>query len=499
LAQVGSKIRAELTRQSLAPFSDLSVCQQSEHWKPHAIAAHMAERRIDPEDGKARTFDEVAQRYQPAYTLQQVQEYWDRQCKPVPADLFMTHLQSGQGGYGQPPPNIYGPSDEPPTAPASQVQLGQVRLAEDPFMAAAFQTQPPIPPPAQPSAPVAPVPTNPVPQFQTLQEDHTQEKMGRLSEGAYAFLGAGDPDRQARARTILVLVPVLLFLWEMVVWTLLSHISTNACWLMTVTLSVVSGMAVLMWYHGMRWGPVSLAALGTLCLIAVVMGTALGQRGWNNNWRQFWWMNIGQQIVPTVAATPAGARSDAATLAFASVNGTLDHSSVDISRSVGFKDTHLYCVAPILSPDTAGADFPRVNYWAVGMDCCSKSGTFSCDSSRDYSAGYGVVQLAGGFPCPSCNVDSFQKAIAKAESTYGLVSAPDALLVRWVTSISTTKMHAGLVAVGSLLFDMACGSLLLYVLGLTGWYYGLGKKTPTAVFMALGAEDAQEAKAKRML
>lgn len=453
-------------------------------------SAAMAERRIDPEDGKARTFEEVVKRYQSEYSPQQVKDYWERQCKPVPADPFLTHLQSGQGGprYGT-QPGLYMQSDQAPTAPASQVNLGQVKLSEDPFMAAAFATQGPGQ--APPYAPSADLP--PPPHF-TVAEDPAQDKQPAY-EGAYSFLGAGDKDRQPRARTILVLVPVLIFLWEMIIWCMLAHISINACWLMTVTLSVVSASAVTMWFYGMRWGPVSLAALGFLCIVAIVMGTLLGQQGWDQHWRLFWWMNIGQQEVPTVAATPAGARSDAATLSFRGVNGTFDHTSVDSSRSAGFKDTQLFCVAPILSPDTAGADFPRVNYWAVGIDCCSKSGYFSCDGSRDSAAGHGVVQLAGGFPCPSCNVASFQKAIAKAEATYGLVSAPDALLVRWVEHASSTKMHAGVWAIGYLLICMVFGSVFLSMLGSTAWYYGLGKKAPS--IQGFFSEETPEARAKK--
>lgn len=356
-------------------------------------------------------------------------------------------------------------------------------------MAAAFATQGPGQ--APPYAPSADLP--PPPHF-TVAEDPAQDKQPAY-EGAYSFLGAGDKDRQPRARTILVLVPVLIFLWEMIIWCMLAHISINACWLMTVTLSVVSASAVTMWFYGMRWGPVSLAALGFLCIVAIVMGTLLGQQGWDQHWRLFWWMNIGQQEVPTVAATPAGARSDAATLSFRGVNGTFDHTSVDSSRSAGFKDTQLFCVAPILSPDTAGADFPRVNYWAVGIDCCSKSGYFSCDGSRDSAAGHGVVQLAGGFPCPSCNVASFQKAIAKAEATYGLVSAPDALLVRWVEHASSTKMHAGVWAIGYLLICMVFGSVFLSMLGSTAWYYGLGKKAPS--IQGFFSEETPEARAKK--
>lgn len=417
-----------------------------------------AERRIDPEDGKARTFDELVQHYKSVYTFHEVQQYWDNRCRQdIPTDPFLTSLQ-------QPGPEFkLRPDHEPPTEPASQVNLGPVKLSEDPFLAASFNQQAKHPPALH----------------QVNQPEVGTKDSQHWSETISTCLGAGDVNRQPRARTTLIMVPIFLFIWELLVWSLVSHISRNGCWLIMITLFIVSAAAIGMWFQGIRWGPVSLAALGVLCMLAIAGGTALGQRGWDQLWRQFFWMNTGNQLVPTFAGTAAAARSDAATLTFGSAAGSLDHSSVDASRSVGFKDTNLFCVAPVLSPDTAGADFPRVNFWAVGMDCCTKSGVFDCDASRDYDAMQAVVQLGGGYPCPSCNVETFQKAIAKAEATYGLVSAPDALLIRWVTNTNKVKFQAAGWAIGYLLLCSLMGSGFLFILGWMSWYYGLGKRAPS--------------------
>jgi len=427
------------------------------------------ERRIDPEDGKARTFDELVQHYKSVYSIQEVKQYWDTRCRlDVPTDPFLTSLQ-------QPAPDFkLRPDHEPPTAPASQVNLGNVKLSEDPFLAASFSQS--KHPPALP----------------IHQEVYPHKESQHWSESISSCLGAGDVNRQPRARTTLIMVPIFLFIWELLVWSLVSHISQNGCWLMTITLFIISAAAIGMWYQGIRWGPVSLAALGVLCIIAIAGGTVLGQRGWDDFWRQFFWMNVGYQLVPTFASTPAGARSDAATLAFGTVTASLDHSSVDASRSVGFKDTNLFCVAPVLSPETAGADFPRVNFWAVGIDCCTKSGVFTCDAARDYEALQAVVLRGGGYPCPSCNVETFQKAIAKAESTFGLVSAPDALLVRWVASANKVKFQAGGMAVAYLLLCMLIGSGFLFVLGWLSWYYGFGKRAPSGGIGHSFAQDSSE-------
>lgn len=322
-----------------------------------------------------------------------------------------------------------------------------------------------------------------------------KEQVKHWSESAFAMLGPGDRDRKDSARSILVVIPVLMFVWELLIWMMVQHISTNSCWLITMTLAITSGCAVMLWYLGIRWGSVSLLSLGGLCLVAVILGTGLGRQGWDNSWQEFWWMNIGQQLIESTAATPAAARSDAASLSF--LNDTT--TSVDASQSAGFKDTDLYCVAPIMSPATAGAEYGRVNFWAVGINCCTKYGVFTCDSAREASGGYGIVQLQGGYPCPSCNVDKFRKAVSKAEAMYGLVSAPDALFVRWVEHPGRAKVICGLWAVGYLVLCICLGSVFLQGLGFIAWYYGIGRRAPNGgAGTSYRLQDGQEARAKRL-
>lgn len=440
----------------------------------------------------------------------------------VPADQYDHYVNRNQSS----------PDDDAPTRPASQV--GLVNLSGNPFMtdaigraapnaassgraaaaAAAFPNQrhaehAEMPEHAGPvdlaQDPFMNGPNGRLPKeekrspgmVEELQREVkvVQEQVKHWSESAFAMLGPGDKDRKNGARSILVVIPVLMFVWELLIWMMVQHISTNSCWLITMTLAITSGCAVMLWYLGIRWGSVSLLALGGMCLVAVILGTCLGRQGWFNSWEEFWWMNIGQQLIASTAATPAGARSDAASLSFHNATTT----SVDASRSAGFKETDLFCVAPIMSPESAGAEFGRVNFWAVGINCCRKYGVFTCDSSREAGGGYGIVQLQGGFPCPSCNVDKFRKAVSKAEAMFGLVSAPDALFVRWVENPGRAKLTCGLWAVGYLVLCMCLGSLFLQGLGFIAWYYGIGRRAPNGgVGVSYGFQDGEEARAKRL-
>merc|ERR1719199_479478 len=114
--------------------------------------------------------------------------------------------------------------------------------------------------------------------------------------------------------------------------------------------------------------------------------------------------------------TPATATADAAFLDFSAGNDTLGNTRVDEGRSAGFRDSHIYCVAPVLSPEQAGARPARVEYWAVGVDCCQGFGSFTCDSARDWRASKAVVLVGDGFPCANCHAQEFQAAVKKAEA-----------------------------------------------------------------------------------
>jgi len=65
-----------------APASDAASA-------PAAPAAPAAEeRRVDPVDGCAYTFDEVASHYKGTYNAKQIQAYWDKDCKPIQAGVL---------------------------------------------------------------------------------------------------------------------------------------------------------------------------------------------------------------------------------------------------------------------------------------------------------------------------------------------------------------------------------------------------------------------------
>lgn len=135
------------------------------------------------------------------------------------------------------------------------------------------------------------------------------------------------------------------------------------------------------------------------------------------------------------AQAPSAAFHDGAQLRF------VNDATVDTTQSTGLRtvETGLqtFCVAPVADRHSTG----RVEFWAVGIDCCS-GGDFECDDAGDPDAHTGFVaydvgnddnlySLAKHFVPPIARRDIFKKAIAKAEADFGLTANDRPIFVSW--------------------------------------------------------------------
>lgn len=284
-----------------------------------------------------------------------------------------------------------------------------------------------------------------------------------------AAIGEGDPERQDENMGWMVFVPFFVFMWVIMLWIMVRHYSMLGAQVITlITIGVLVAMTVMGFTsHKDRTFP--LAGLGLLCLLAVVMGVIAGNHGWGDCWRQYWWMNTGVRYGGDTAAKPAAARIDAATVQF--VNGT----AIDPSRAAGYQAGDIYCAAPILDPSLLGAQSARVEYWAIGVNCCGLLGSYTCDGARDGMDGTGVVMVEGGMPCIGCNADKFRLAAAKAGGANNLVASKSALFVRWVknpTALTSEYLMNGVMFLFSAGF---IGLLTFMVLGALANFKGFCK------------------------
>mmetsp|Transcript_60907 Transcript_60907/g.113028 ORF Transcript_60907/g.113028 Transcript_60907/m.113028 type:complete len:322 (+) Transcript_60907:98-1063(+) len=180
------------------------------------------------------------------------------------------------------------------------------------------------------------------------------------------------------------------------------------------------------------------AAAWLVLLGFMVVGTAmaLGISNYNANYAQYVNAFSGRHYVNVTAKDPAIALMDASRITFT-------HASPDASRGLGWKGTSAtYCVAPVISLEDKVEKTSNltVQYWAVGVDCCTDRGTFHCDDAevrgsressviREDVSGFGAVFLT-----PSSRRDTYDEAVAAAAAIYKLHAPAPRMLVRWTAS-----------------------------------------------------------------
>lgn len=116
---------------------------------------------------------------------------------------------------------------------------------------------------------------------------------------------------------------------------------------------------------------------------------------------------------------------------------------LDGERAVGIRalgDT--YCAAPVVSMTAAGAvnDYPKVQIWAVGRDCCGARSEFLCDDAGEEDVHGGLVlhnpseaeTLMGSLLAPRSFDKGWLRAIQASCALHEMQSATDPVLVAWV-------------------------------------------------------------------
>lgn len=243
---------------------------------------------------------------------------------------------------------------------------------------------------------------------------------------------------QSRERSILRSGPLgkpkgYINIWEMILLPWLCLVLVLTCFLLAGSSDqiaimffvplVLLGLSGAFTYSRYQQGRNGEVVLGLLCIVAIILGVAVGGYAHATILAEYWRLGRGASYANVLPTELAAGKNDATTLEF--TEGT----RVDTVKTYGFVDGRsnsgtIYCVAPISTGDPAET---RIQFWAAGTECCFPRENFDCGEVSDAEARGAVV-----WPKSYSEKAGFQNAIQGAEKTYNVQAGDDYLLVKWV-------------------------------------------------------------------
>jgi len=220
----------------------------------------------------------------------------------------------------------------------------------------------------------------------------------------------------------LIFVPWFLFILVCALMGFVFHAYPKSVVAVVVAMLALSVMHSLLGISNPKhrsWIP-----LGGLCALAVGLGMCCGLVAFRLNLFYYWSYQNDRAYTNVLPSDDAVGYGDAGKMIFA------EESRVDTTRALGYKSGYMYCVAPILDD----ADATKVQFWAVGQDCCGKRGGFTCDDSWDPQARAGMVVRDDGRVFGDSLRDSYMHAVKMAEASYGIITVEQPIFVRWVVN-----------------------------------------------------------------
>jgi len=216
------------------------------------------------------------------------------------------------------------------------------------------------------------------------------------------------------------LVPFVVFAGVILLYTLGFMNIPSICVATSVMLFFAGGLLCILRSRGHIWLP-----LGVALLTADAAASGLGLYVYDQYSVFPMFYQNARTYRDVLSSMPSAAVEDGGKLVFNS--GT----SVDTGRAIGYvtEAGTIYCIAPLRD---ANNSLTRVEFWAVGIDCCAERGTFECDQVSDSAAHAGIRVWDNGGWFGDASVDSYARARRKAEATFGMLSSGGALYVRWV-------------------------------------------------------------------
>lgn len=142
-------------------------------------------------------------------------------------------------------------------------------------------------------------------------------------------------------------------------------------------------------------------------LAAWIFGVCLGQTNWFNNMLPYEDLqNLSSHPAVDPTAVTSRQLMDVGRVMFTS------NAVLDLTKSIGFKNSDRYCVAPI---SVKGAKLETYDFWAIGLNCCSG------DASDFHCGEYSNPDARGGLRLMRADQRPFYRlAVQQAEATFNI-------------------------------------------------------------------------------
>lgn len=184
-----------------------------------------------------------------------------------------------------------------------------------------------------------------------------------------------------------------------------------------------------------------------LGVITVVLAGVVGVENYNTNSALRISAKEGRAYTGVSSDEDAAVYADAGTITFRG-------SMLDDKSAVGLKGfSGTACVVPIVKQRLpVSGKRPKVQFWAVGTDCCERRADFACDSALDLDVQGGIVvhpaseETASALFEHKAVYEQYITAISAAAALYNLDTASPPLLVRWVASPEDVLREMNLLA-----------------------------------------------------
>lgn len=113
----------------------------------------------------------------------------------------------------------------------------------------------------------------------------------------------------------------------------------------------------------------------------------------------------------------------------------------------------------------------RVEFWAIGLNCCNMRKEFHCDGGKDKGAHSAVVIRETGAEQRGGPRDQFFRAIAQATEAYGLPAPENPVLLRWGDDPTKMQEDYRSQAMGLIVLTAMISLLCILLFGISSFWY----------------------------